>query len=92
MICTNAYTGDLAPPLGRTVVPVTSVQVTTRPLSANVAASILPMGHSPTDTRRLLFYFRKDAAGRFIMGGRGAMWDRGILRRQAALKVAARRL
>jgi glycine/D-amino acid oxidase-like deaminating enzyme len=89
LICTNAYTGDLVPPLGQTVVPVTSVQVATEPLSQNVAASILPIGHSPTDTRRLIFYFRKDAAGRFIMGGRGAVGDGGIRKRQAALRAAA---
>jgi glycine/D-amino acid oxidase-like deaminating enzyme len=89
LICTNAYTGDLMQPLAQTVVPVTSVQVATAPLSQNVAKSILPMGHSPTDTRRLIFYFRKDAAGRFIMGGRGAMGDGGILKRQAGLRDAA---
>ncbi|MEM1079863.1 MAG: FAD-binding oxidoreductase [Pseudomonadota bacterium] len=89
IICTNAYTGDLADPLGRTVVPVTSVQVATEPLSDNVARSILPDGHSPSDTRRLLLYFRKDAAGRFLMGGRGAMGDGGIRARQAALRAAA---
>ena len=92
LICTNAYTGDLMPPLGQTVVPVTSVQVATAPLSENVAKSILPMGHSPTDTRRLIFYFRKDAAGRFIMGGRGAMGDKGIRKRQAGLRDAALQL
>lgn len=89
LICTNAYTGDLAAPLGQTVVPVTSVQVATEPLSENVAKSILPMGHSPTDTRRLIFYFRKDAARRFIMGGRGAMGDGGIRKRQEGLRAAA---
>lgn len=92
LICTNAYTGDLMPPLGQTVVPVTSVQVATAPLSENVAKSILPIGHSPTDTRRLIFYFRKDAAGRFIMGGRGALGDTGIRKRQAGLRDAALQL
>ena len=92
LVCTNAYTGNLADPLGRTVVPVTSVQVATAPLSGNVAASILPQGHAPSDTRRLLLYFRKDAAGRFIIGGRGAMADRDVRMRQQALREAALRL
>jgi glycine/D-amino acid oxidase-like deaminating enzyme len=92
LICTNAYTGDLAAPLGRTVVPVTSLQVATAPLSDNVAASILPEGHAPSDTRRLLIYFRKDAAGRFIIGGRGAVGDDGVRTRQAALRADAVRL
>lgn len=89
LVCTNAYTGDLADPLGRTVVPVTSVQVATAPLSRNVAASILPQGHAPSDTRRLLIYFRKDAAGRFIIGGRGATADRDVRKRQQALRDTA---
>lgn len=89
LICTNAYTGPLANPLGQTVVPVTSVQVATEPLSDNVARSILPEGHSPSDTRRLLVYFRKDAHGRFIMGGRGAMSDKHVLDRQQALRNVA---
>ena len=92
LVCTNAYTGDLAGPLGRTIVPVTSVQVATAPLSGNLAASILPGGHAPSDTRRLLVYFRKDAAGRFIIGGRGAMADRDVLKRQQALRDTAVRL
>ena len=92
LICTNAYTGPLAQPLGQTVVPVTSVQVATEPLSDNVARSILPEGHSPSDTRRLLVYFRKDAAGRFIMGGRGAMSDKHVLDRQQALRDVAQEL
>jgi glycine/D-amino acid oxidase-like deaminating enzyme len=92
LICTNAYTGDLAAPLGRTVVPVTSVQVATAPLSDNIAASILPQGHAPSDTRRLLLYFRKDTRGRFIIGGRGAPGDGGMRARQAALRADAVRL
>jgi len=92
LVCTNAYTGDLAAPLGKTVVPVTSVQVATAPLSDNVAASILPEGHAPSDTRRLLLYFRKDARGRFIIGGRGAVGDDGVRARQAALRADAVRL
>lgn len=92
LVCTNAYTGGLANPLGQSVIPVTSVQVATAPLSSNVAASILPQGHAPSDTRRLLIYFRKDAAGRFIIGGRGAMADRDVRKRQQALRETALRL
>ncbi|MEM7522319.1 MAG: FAD-binding oxidoreductase [Pseudomonadota bacterium] len=92
LICTNAYTGDFARPLGKTVVPVTSVQVATAPLSDNIARSILPEDHAPTDTRRLIFYFRKTADGRFVMGGRGAMGDGSIRVRQQALRAAATEL
>lgn len=89
VLATNAYTGPLGDPLGRTVVPVTSVQVATAPLSANILASILPEGHSPTDTRRLILYFRKTADGRFVIGGRGAMGERSTRARQQSLRDAA---
>ncbi|WP_333834616.1 NAD(P)/FAD-dependent oxidoreductase [Rubrimonas sp.] len=92
LICTNAYTADFAAPLGRTVLPVTSVQVATEPLSDNVAGSILPGGQGVSDTRRLLLYFRKDAAGRFVIGGRGALGDAGVARRQLGLRQQAERL
>jgi len=89
LVCTNAYTDDFGGKLGKTVVPVTSVQVATAPLSNNIARSILPDGHSPTDTRRLIFYFRKTADGRFVMGGRGAMGEGSTRKRQQALREAA---
>ncbi|MEM7375937.1 MAG: FAD-binding oxidoreductase [Pseudomonadota bacterium] len=89
LICTNAYTRGLLDPLGRAVVPVTSVQVATDPVSDTLAKRILPEGHSPSDTRRLLVYFRKDADGRFIMGGRGALSDRHVRQRQQALRDEA---
>ena len=92
LVCTNAYTGDLGQPLGRTVVPVTSVQVATAPLSDSVARSILPDGQSVSDSRRLLHYFRKDPDGRFVMGGRGALKDKNVRARQADLRAAAERL
>ncbi|MEM6679270.1 MAG: FAD-binding oxidoreductase [Pseudomonadota bacterium] len=86
ILCTNAYTGPLSDPLGRTVVPVTSVQVATAPLSQNILKSILPQEHSPTDTHRLINYFRKTADGRFVIGGRGAMGERSTRQRQQALR------
>ena len=92
LVCTNAYTGDLGQPLGRTVVPVTSVQVATEPLSYNIANFILPDGQSVSDSHRLLLYFRKDADGRFVIGGRGALKNKSICARQADLRAAAERL
>lgn len=71
VVCTNGYTGDLVPNLRTTVIAPNSFQVATAPLSDNVARSILPEGHFTSDTRQLLFYFRKDHTNRFIMGGRG---------------------
>lgn len=71
LVCTNGYSSGVVPPLDRTVVPIRSVQVATDILPPEMSDRILPFGHSASDSRRLLVYFRKDPAGRFIMGGRG---------------------
>jgi glycine/D-amino acid oxidase-like deaminating enzyme len=71
LICTNAYTDELWPRLGRSLIPVTSYQVATEPLPDGVRAHILPKGHVSGDTRRLLKYFCMTPDGRFVMGGRG---------------------
>ncbi|MGF7160207.1 glycine/D-amino acid oxidase-like deaminating enzyme [Rhodoligotrophos appendicifer] len=75
ILCTNGYGRDLLPHLERTVIPVASFIVATKPLSGNVASSILPDGQGTSDTRRLLLYCRKDPAGRLVVGGRGRFAD-----------------
>jgi glycine/D-amino acid oxidase-like deaminating enzyme len=71
LICTNAYTGQLCSRLARSLIPVTSYQVATEPLSDELRARILPKGHVGSDTRRLLRYFCMTPEGRLVMGGRG---------------------
>ncbi len=71
VVCANAYGGDLWPGLKRSIVDANTYQVATQKLPADVIRSIFPRGHVASDTRNLLFYFRKDHTGRFIMGGRG---------------------
>ena len=75
---TNAYTDDLWPGLRRTVLPVQSYQVATRPLHDDVRRRVLPGGQAVSDLRRILFYFRLDPDGRLLqMGGRGPLDDAG---------------
>ncbi|HWN16339.1 MAG TPA: FAD-binding oxidoreductase, partial [Candidatus Dormibacteraeota bacterium] len=80
VIGTNGYT-DLAgargpwPKLARTVIPVYSYIAATRPMSDDSRRTILPKGQAVSDSRRLLRYFRLDAAGRMVMGGRGRTRD-----------------
>lgn len=71
VVCTNGYTDNLIPGLRTSVIAPNSFQIATAPLSGNVARSILPHGHATSDTRQLLFYFRRDHTNRFLMGGRG---------------------
>ncbi|MBK9605611.1 MAG: FAD-binding oxidoreductase [Betaproteobacteria bacterium] len=75
LIGTNGYTDGLWPGLARTVVPIITLQVATGPLPDALGKDILPEGHAASDTRRLLWYFRRDAHGRLIMGGRAPFRD-----------------
>ncbi len=76
LIGTNGYTDDLWPGLAQAVVPLASVIAATAPLPDNVAKSILPGRHAVSETIRLQVYYRMDAAGRFVIGGRGPVWGR----------------
>lgn len=71
VFATNAYTDTIWPGLSKTVIPVHSFQVATAPLPSHVVETIFPQDHCASDTRRLLWYFRKDRTGRLLMGGRG---------------------
>ncbi|WP_137700776.1 NAD(P)/FAD-dependent oxidoreductase [Marimonas lutisalis] len=75
LICTNAYTDAPHRDLARSFIPVCSVQVATERLPDDIAATVLPGGQHVSDSRRLLLYYRKDAEGRFLMGGRGTLRD-----------------
>jgi len=90
VLATNGYTDGLWPGLCRVVVPVASLQTATEPLTEEAAAKILPFGHHVSETRRAMVYFRRDADGRFLIGGRGSAFrptrqyaDTTHLRREA---------
>src|SRR6266581_2148668 len=91
ILATNAYTDDLWPGLKRTVLPVQSYQVATRPLPEHVRRRVLPAGHVVSDLRRILFYFRLDPEGRLLMGGRGPLNDSGDPALFARLEATAMR-
>lgn len=71
---TNGYTNGLWPGLARTVLAANSFMVATRPLGP-AGDGILPGGETGSTSQRLLLYFRKDAQGRLLMGGRGHFAD-----------------
>jgi glycine/D-amino acid oxidase-like deaminating enzyme len=66
MLATNALSGALWPAMQRSIVPVWSFQVATAPTSVGP-----PHGLAIADARRVLRYFRSDAAGRVVVGGKG---------------------
>lgn len=72
IIATAAYSDSLVPGLKRSVIPVRTAQVATRPLSEGQLSCILPQRHVASDTRRLLTSMRISPDGRLVMGGAGA--------------------
>lgn len=69
IVATNAYSDALVPGLARSVVPVRSHAVATRPLGANRARAVLPGGEGVSDAKRVLWAFRVTADGRLAMSG-----------------------
>jgi glycine/D-amino acid oxidase-like deaminating enzyme len=92
LLCTNAYTDNLAPPLARTFVQVQSVQVATVPLPDVVNRSILPGLQAASDGRRVMVYYKRDGAGRLVIGGRGDYNARTTAKLMANLQRVARRM
>ena len=72
VVCTNGYSSGLWPGMQRSIIAANSFQIATMPLSGNLDRQILKDGVVASDTRRLLAYWRRDAHGRFLMGGRGS--------------------
>lgn len=75
LLASNGYTDNLWPGLRRTVLAARSYLVATEPLSAELGRSILEGGEVTSDSKRLLVYFRRDSAGRLVLGGRGPFTD-----------------
>lgn len=73
LIATNGFTDDLWKGLRQTVVPVYSAIAATEPLSAVESAGITPGRPSVYESGRITVYYRIDAHGRLLMGGRGPM-------------------
>lgn len=71
LIATNAY----HQPVKGTDVPATTpvhyFQLATAPLGHNIASQVLPGGEGCWDTGTIMTSFRKDQAGRVILGGMG---------------------
>ena len=73
LLATNGYTDELWPGLKQSLVPVYSAIAATEPLSRALAEQILPSRPVVFETGRITVYYRIDAHGRLLMGGRGPM-------------------
>lgn len=90
IMASNAYTGDLAPRIARSLVPVLSWQMATEPLGDNLRQQILPGRQAVSDTRGDLRFFRYDARNRLITGGAviGSIDVANRVRKKAARSLA----
>ncbi len=71
VVATDGYTDDLLPNLRKSVVPVFSAIIATRPLPPDLAAAILPGRQVLYESGNVTAYYRRDASNRLLMGGRG---------------------
>ena len=73
IVATNAYHAFLALDPAEQFVPVHYFQFATEPLEPAALASILPGRQGCWDTATVMSSFRRDAAGRLIVGGIGSL-------------------
>ena len=92
LLCTNGYTGSLWPGLATVMVPVPSFVAASEPLDSKRLAAILPGRHAVSETRRVQVYYRTDAGGRFVIGGRGHLFNDAQCGDIAHVHAEARRL
>lgn len=71
VIATDGYTDELWPGLRQSVVPIYSAIIATRPLGAQAEEAVLPGKQVVYESGHITIYYRRDAFGRLLMGGRG---------------------
>ncbi|MEO9825873.1 MAG: FAD-binding oxidoreductase [Paracoccaceae bacterium] len=71
VVATNGYTDSLIPGLAKSVLPLTPIQMATDPLPEDVIGSVLPGGHTISDSRRVIMYARREPDNRMVYGGFG---------------------
>ncbi|MEI9401975.1 FAD-dependent oxidoreductase [Mesorhizobium argentiipisi] len=76
-LSTNVYTSQIFPELrgGQVVLPF--FHFATMPMAPSIHRTILPEGHGAWDTRTPMTAFRRDDAGRLIIGSVGALRGTG---------------
>jgi glycine/D-amino acid oxidase-like deaminating enzyme len=71
VIATNGYTDDLWPGLRRSLVPVFGAIAASAPLPDAVGGAVMPGRGVLYESGAITVYYRVDAGGRLLIGGRG---------------------
>jgi glycine/D-amino acid oxidase-like deaminating enzyme len=75
VLATDGYTDDLWPGLRKSLVPIFSAIIATAPLAGGLTKVILPGRQVVYESGNITVYYRRDASGRLLMGGRGLQRD-----------------
>lgn len=70
VVATNGYTTPLVKKLYKSVIPVGSFMIATKPLDQGLADSLIPNRRGLFDTKKWLYYFRLSQDNRLLFGGR----------------------
>jgi glycine/D-amino acid oxidase-like deaminating enzyme len=92
VLATDAYSDALWPDLQRNYVGLNSVQIATDVLPPDLRKTIIPCDLPVSETRKLVYYYRVNTDGRFIMGGRGNVEGNVPEHVFATLRMVAERL
>jgi len=92
IVATNGYTDDLIPNLSKSIIPVTPIQIATDPLPDCIIGSVLPHGHTLSDSRRIIMYSRREPDNRMVYGGHGRLLQSGEIKGLEWLKKDAVRV
>ncbi|GIN22359.1 MAG TPA: FAD-binding oxidoreductase [Bacillus bacterium] len=71
VIVTNAYAGNLDNTLKKSVIPVESIMIATEPLTEELIQELIPKNRAVSDSKNLLYYFRRTGDNRMAFGGSG---------------------
>lgn len=71
VIVTNAYSRDFQKTIKRSIVPVESIMIATEPLPEELLADLIKHNRAVSDSKNLLYYFRRTADHRMAFGGSG---------------------
>ena len=74
VLATNGYTDGLWPGLARTIIPVASMLIATRPLPTGLLDRIIPGRQPVAEYAGVPAYYRIDGSNRFVFGWRGTVY------------------
>ncbi|HEU5150367.1 MAG TPA: FAD-binding oxidoreductase [Iamia sp.] len=87
LVAVNGHPDGAVPDLRRRILPMGSFVVATEPLAPEVRDAVLPTGRMAYDTRNLLSYWRLDADGRMVFGGRRSLGPTTVAEAREVLRA-----